>query len=135
MTRFTREIAEQVYEARKDDLQTALDSAGRVGYHIIFGLMDGTILFETSINRDNWPEEHNYQEIATAKMNATLRTGKTMGDLLDNYPDLLERQDPPYRGNAKKGQVVVSISGFDQEKDESEAEIAASDLHVLAHAA
>lgn len=135
MTRFTREIAEQVYKDRKDDLEQALVNTGQVGYHIIFGTMDGEILFEASVNRDNWPSEFNYQEIATGKFEATVRTGKTMGDLLDNYPDLLERQDPQWRGNAKKGQVLVSISGYSEKKDESEAQIAANDFHTLAHAA
>ena len=133
MAQITHDIAAKAYEMNKAAIEYVMKMTNSTGYHIIIGNSKGDILFEISVNHSAWTS--NFKNYATGKFEATVRTGLSMGELIDNQPDLKERQDPPCRGSWKDGDIIISLSGFPEHWDEAKSKGVSADANALLLAA
>lgn len=133
MAQLTRDAAQKAYDMNKAAIEHVMKMTNSTGYHIIIGNSKGEIFFELSVNTSEWTGD--YKGFATGKFDATVRTGLSMGELIDNQQDLQERQDPPYRGSWKDGDTITSISGFPEYWDEAKSKAVSADASVLVRAA
>ena len=106
-----------------------MKDSGRTGFHLIIGTAATGIVFEFSYNLSEWKAD--YKKIGTGKFDASVRTGLPIGILLDQCPELLKPDDPNYRGSWVKDQFITSISGLEQEDDESHSKSITEDICFL----
>ncbi len=97
--------------AKRNDLNVvvALRHPSPAGY---------TVMAEKSFgDPDNW--EHPYDKIAYGKTDISARTGLTSREVQLMRPELLERHDVMFWGNAVLGDIIVSCSGVQPWFDEA----------------
>lgn len=124
-TGLTEEICEQAWNVVYDGIHAAANNVitnKLAGTIVVLHPVDGTKIFEQTIDSNGRHDDAKYRRLAHAKAHLTRRTGMASREVQQRAPHLLQYSDVKWGGSTVRDGLIVAFSGVQAAYDEMIAE-------------